>query len=111
MQKLLKRLFPLALTLLLAGCFPGVYKIDVQQGNIVDQEDLELLTQTMRRQDVHQLLGTPLVQSSVRDDREHYLYTFQREGGEIRRQRITVHYQDGYYLRHEARLLDETPAN
>jgi len=111
MQKLILRLSLVLTMTTMAGCFPGVFQINVQQGNIVDTEDLDQLTHTMSRQDVHQLLGTPMMQSTTNPDREHYLYTFQRSGGEIERQRITIYYQDDYYLRHDANLLPETPAN
>ena len=102
----------LTLVLSLAACsFPGVYRIDVQQGNIIDQEDLGKLNPTMTRSDVHKLLGTPITASSFEPGREHYVYTFQEGGGEIRKQRVTIIYEDGQYLRHEAKLLEETPAN
>lgn len=95
-----------------AGCsFPGVYRIDVQQGNIIDHEDLSALGPTMTRADVQDLLGTPITVSAFNPDREHYLYTFQEDGGEIKRQRVTIHYENNRYLRHETKLLDETPAN
>ncbi|TVP61992.1 MAG: outer membrane protein assembly factor BamE [Halomonadaceae bacterium] len=111
MQKLSRQLCLILLSLTLAGCFPGVFKINVQQGNIVDTEDLELLNPTMTRNDVHELLGTPLTRSTINPNREHYLYTFQRAGGDIERQRITIYYEDDRYLRHSANLLPETPAN
>lgn len=95
-----------------AGCsFPGVYRIDVQQGNIIDHEDLDALAPTMTRADVQDLLGTPITVSAFNPDREHYLYTFQENGGEIKRQRVTIYYEDNRYLRHDAKLLDDTPAN
>ena len=95
-----------------AGCsFPGVYRIDVQQGNIVDREDLDALAPTMTRADVQDRLGTPITVSAFNPDREHYLYTFQENGGDIKRQRVTIYYENNRYLRHEAKLLDETPAN
>lgn len=100
------------LTLSLAACsFPGVYRIDVQQGNIIDREDLGKLNPSMTRADVHGLLGTPITTSSFNPGREHYVYTFQEDGGEIRKQRVTVIYEDNQYLRHDAKLLEETPAN
>lgn len=102
----------LTLVFSLAACsFPGVYRIDVQQGNIIDHEDLGKLNATMTRADVHQLLGTPITVNSFNPDREHYVYTFQEGGGGIRKQRVTVIYEDNQYLRHEAKLLEETPAN
>tara|TARA_R100000322_G_C5433420_1_gene189136 strand:- start:214 stop:696 length:483 start_codon:yes stop_codon:yes gene_type:complete len=112
---LMQKLAPLVLTLFLAailgGCaFPGVYKIDIQQGNIVKQEDLDKLSSGMTRDDVHQTLGTPMTQNTFRDDRDYYLYTFQDSGGQILKQRVTVFYNGDQYARHTARLLDETPA-
>ncbi len=102
----------LTLVLSLAACsFPGVYRIDVQQGNIIDHEDLGKLNPTMTRSDVHALLGTPITVSSFDPNREHYVYTFQEDGGEIRKQRVTVIYEDNHYARHNAKLLEETPAN
>jgi len=66
-----------------AGCsFPGVYRIDVQQGNIIDTEDLSALGPTMTRADVQDMLGTPITVSAFNPDREHYLYTFQENGGD-----------------------------
>jgi len=89
-----------------AGCsFPGVYRIDVQQGNIVDREDLNALAPTMTRADVQDLLGTPITVSAFNPDREHYLYTFQENGGKIKRQRVTIYYDDNRYLRHEAKII------
>ncbi|GAA3588572.1 MULTISPECIES: outer membrane protein assembly factor BamE [Marinobacter] len=116
MQKLaapLKPLCLLALTavLTLSGCvFPGVYKINVQQGNIVDQENLEQLNTDMSRRQVHALLGSPAVINPVDNSKEYYVYTFQRAGGDIRKQQIIVYYDGNQYSHHEASLLDETPA-
>lgn len=111
MQKLAPLLLAIVLASALGGCaFPGVYKIDIQQGNIVKQEDLEKLSPGMSRDDVRRALGAPLIQNSFRDDRDYYLYTFQDSGGEILKQRVTVFYDGDQYARHTASLLEETPA-
>ncbi|HLV76757.1 MAG TPA: outer membrane protein assembly factor BamE [Marinobacter sp.] len=95
----------------LAGCaFPGVYKINVQQGNIVTDKELTALDQGMPRSQVHALLGTPLMLNPVDPSREYYVYTFQRRGGEIEEQRIIVYYEGDQYSHYEAQLLEETPA-
>ncbi|XOZ33073.1 outer membrane protein assembly factor BamE [Halomonadaceae bacterium KBTZ08] len=100
------------LTLSLAACsFPGVYRIDVQQGNIIDPKDLDDLNPSMTRSEVHDLLGTPITVSSFNPNREHYLYTFQEGGGDIRKQRVTIIYEGNHYLKHSAKLLEKTPAN
>ncbi|MEC7378224.1 MAG: outer membrane protein assembly factor BamE [Pseudomonadota bacterium] len=107
----MQKLTALILTLFLTGCvFPGVYKINVQQGNIVTDEELSQLAAGMPRSQVHALLGTPLMLNPVDLSREYYVYTFQRAGGEIKEQRIIVYYEGDEYASYEAQLLEETPA-
>jgi len=107
----MQKLTALILTLFLSGCvFPGVYKINVQQGNIVTDEELSQLTEGMSRSQVHAVMGTPLMLNPVDLSREYYVYTFQRGGGEIKEQRIIVCYEGDQYARYEAKLLEETPA-
>ncbi|MBD3641985.1 MAG: outer membrane protein assembly factor BamE [Marinobacter sp.] len=107
----MQKLTALILTLFMTGCvFPGVYKINVQQGNIVTDEELTSLNAGMPRSQVHALLGTPLTINPVDLSREYYIYTFQRRGGDIREQRIIVYYDGDSYSHYEAQLLEETPA-
>ncbi len=95
----------------LSGCaFPGVYKINVQQGNIVTEDDLKSLSQGMARSQVHAVLGSPLMLNPVDPSREYYVYTFQRRGGDIQEQRIIVYYESDEFSHYDARLLEETPA-
>ncbi|WP_018404150.1 outer membrane protein assembly factor BamE [Marinobacter gelidimuriae] len=107
----MQKLIALILTLFLAGCaFPGVYKINVQQGNIVTNKELTALTEGMPRSQVHAVMGTPLMLNPVDTSREYYVYTFQRAGGDIEEQRIIVYYDDDQFSHYEAQLLEETPA-
>ncbi|HDZ38015.1 MAG TPA: outer membrane protein assembly factor BamE [Marinobacter sp.] len=107
----MQKLTALILTLILSGCaFPGVYKINVQQGNIVTDEELTKLNEGMPRSQVRALLGSPLMLNPVDSSREYYVYTFQRRGGDIEEQRLIVYYDDNLYSHYEAQLLDETPA-
>lgn len=111
MQKLKAPFLALALAAITAGCaFPGVYKINVQQGNILTEEELESLKVGMSRSQVHSVLGTPIADNPVDDSRDYYIYTFQRGGGDIREQKVVVHYDDNRYSRYEADLLEDTPA-
>ena len=48
----------------LAGCsFPGVYKIDIQQGNVVTQDMIDQLRPGMTRRQVRFIMGNPLTVS------------------------------------------------
>jgi outer membrane protein assembly factor BamE len=107
----MQKLIALILTLFLAGCaFPGVYKINVQQGNIVTEKELNALTKGMPRSQVHAVMGTPLMLNPVDTSREYYVYTFQRAGGDIDEQRIIVYYENERFSHYDAQLLEDTPA-
>lgn len=66
----------LIFSLLLSFSACSIHKIDIQQGNIIDDEQLEKLDIGMRRQQVLHLLGTPLIQDPFRPDRWDYVYYF-----------------------------------
>ena len=81
----------------LAGCgglgFPGVYRIDVEQGNIVTQEMVDQLKPGMNRNQVRFILGTPMVEDSFHLDRWDYIYSV-RNGNEVRAsERLTVFFE------------------
>jgi outer membrane protein assembly factor BamE len=90
----------LALVLLLplvAGCsswgFPGVYKINVEQGNIVTIEMLEQLEPGMNRRQVRYILGTPLIEDPFNQDRWEYLYMVRNGENTLVDQRLTVYFE------------------
>ena len=65
----------LLLVLLGAGC---VYRMDVQQGNLLDVEQVEQVEVGMTRSQVRFLLGTPMVIDSFDADRWDYIYSLRR---------------------------------
>ena len=107
----MQNLTALLLTLLITGCaFPGVYKINVQQGNILTEEELTSLSEGMSKGQVRSILGTPLIVNPVDPTRDYYIFTFQRSGGEIREQRVVMYYENDRFSHYEAELLETTPA-
>jgi outer membrane protein assembly factor BamE len=77
--------------------FPGVYKINVEQGNIVTPEMAAQLKPGMTRRQVKFILGTPLVEDTFNKNRWDYLYS-KRNGNKILSEsRLTVEF-DGDYL-------------
>ena len=86
-----------AVLLLLAGCsakIPGVYRIDIQQGNVVEQEMLDRLEPGMEKRKVRFILGTPLLVDTFNQDRWDYLYSIS-EGGDTRQQRsVSIFFED-----------------
>jgi len=77
--------------LALAGCsFPGVYKIDIQQGNVVTQDMIDQLRPGMTRRQVRFIMGNPLLVDTFHADRWDYLYSLQPGGGQRQQERITL---------------------
>ena len=74
--------------------FPGVYRIDVEQGNIVDQELADQLLPGMSKRQVRFILGTPLVEDPFNQNRWDYKYS-RRNGLEVLDEAVlTVLFED-----------------
>jgi outer membrane protein assembly factor BamE len=61
----------LSLSLLTSGC---VYQAALSQGNLLDQEDIDLVEVGMTRGQVRFLLGTPMIDDPFHEDRWDYVY-------------------------------------
>ncbi|WP_317930207.1 outer membrane protein assembly factor BamE [Halioxenophilus sp. WMMB6] len=80
---MLKTLYLAAIVSLIsitAGCsylkFPGVYRISIQQGNVVTQEMLDQLQPGMTKRQVRFVMGTPLIDDPFVSDRWDYFYSY-----------------------------------
>jgi outer membrane protein assembly factor BamE len=99
-------------SVLLSGCaFPGVYRIDVPQGNIITQEMVDQLRPGLNKRQVTFILGTPLIRDTFDQDRWDYLYSFQPGGGERVQERLTVYFDDNGELTHFDGDFEQTPEN
>ncbi len=85
------------LALLLGACgfvgFPGVYKIDVEQGNIVTRELADQLKPGMSRRQVRFILGTPLVEDPFNPDRWDYPYVKRNGQTVLSASHLTVRFE------------------
>ena len=81
---------------LLAGCswFPSPHKIDVQQGNVISQESLNLLKPGMPKHKVRFIMGTPLINDSFHKDRWDYVYSFETGGTLQKTEQMTLYFQN-----------------
>ena len=89
-------LIALAMTLISACSavgFPGVYRIDVEQGNIVTQGIADQLQPGMSRRQVRFILGTPLVEDTFNRDRWDYVYTKRNGLDVLADERLTVMFE------------------
>ena len=101
----------LAAAVLAAGCtklaempVPGLYRVDIRQGNALDDAALARLEPGMTRSRVLHLLGTPAIDDVFHADRWEYLYSF-APGGELSERRlITLHFEGDRLARVEGEV-------
>ncbi len=89
---------------------PWVYKVDVQQGNVVDQEQVNQLTPGMDQRQVQHILGTPMIADPFHQDRWDYPYAFQPGGKKTELSRLTVYFEDSKLARTEGTLRPQPEA-
>jgi len=94
------------LLLALAGCgsnfgFPGVYKINVEQGNVVTEEMLEQLRPGLNRRQVRYIMGTPLIEDSFHSDRWDYRYLLRNGDQTLSETQLTLWFENDELVRVE----------
>lgn len=94
----------LAVLLSLSACstdkIPGVYRIDIQQGNDVTQEMINQLEPGMTKSQVAYVMGTPLLIDTFHPNRWDYIYSIQPGGEDREQRRITLLFDDDEKLTH-----------
>ncbi len=84
------------------------YRMEIQQGNFVDQEAVSKLKPGMSKEQVRFILGTPLLTDIFHADRWDYVYRRQKVNSNVLEHRkIAVYFEDGKLKRIEG---DVTPA-
>jgi len=84
-------------SLALGGCSASrphlVHKIDVQQGNVVTQDELNQLKPGMTRRQVQYILGSPMISDVFHQNRWDYVYRMQPGYGEVSQEHITLYFE------------------
>ena len=78
---------------------PFVYKMTVQQGNIVTEEMVDSLELGMTKRQVEFVLGTPLLTDFFHADRWDYTYTIRRGHADMEQRDLTLFFQDDQLAR------------
>ena len=66
------------------------YKMDIQQGNVVNQEMVSKLKPGMTKSQVRFIMGTPLIVDAFHTDRWDYVYRFKKAGTLTEERRVTL---------------------
>jgi outer membrane protein assembly factor BamE len=94
----------MAALLFVTGCstdkIPGIYRIDIQQGNNVTQAMLNELEPGMTKNQVAYVMGNPLLIDTFHPNRWDYLYSYKPGNGDREQRRVTVFFNDDGTLSH-----------
>lgn len=87
------------------GCsnlkFPGVYRIPVQQGNIIDQKKVDQLKIGMTKRQAQFVMGSPLLNDVFHQDRWDYVYQLRRADETLRDRRFTLYFENDVLVRYD----------
>ena len=88
------------LLVFLVGCagdpfwLPRAHRITIQQGNLISERQLERLTVGMDQGAVRALLGSPIADTPLQEQRWDYLYTRGPAGTAIEAKRLAIFFED-----------------
>jgi outer membrane protein assembly factor BamE len=74
--------------------FPGVYRIDIPQGNVMTQDMIDQLRPGLTKRQVNFIMGTPLIKDTFDQDRWDYLYSFQPGGKERVQETLSLYFEN-----------------
>ena len=83
--------------ILLSACEFGLiepYKLSIEQGNAVSQEEFESLYTGMTQTEVLEAIGAPMMKDSFHPDRWDYVYRLKPGKGRVRDSRFTLYFRD-----------------
>ncbi len=97
-----KSLFSLSLlsSLTLVSCstimsfIPGVYTIDIQQGNIIEQAMVDQLRPSMNKRQVLYIMGSPMLDNVFHKNRWDYVYSNQPSGEDRVQKQISLFFEN-----------------
>lgn len=89
----MRTLTTLFLTLfVLSAC--SAFRPDIQQGNVLESDQIKKLQLGMSSKQVKFLLGSPLLQDPFHRNRWDYIYTLKKPNEPMVRQRLTLYFKD-----------------
>lgn len=96
-------------TILVSGCstvhFPGVYRIDIPQGNFVTDDMVAQLKVGMTPEQVEYVLGPPMLVDPFTKGTWFYLMTYRPGQGKEIDQQVVVYFTNGRYDHYEGKVV------
>ncbi len=93
-----KQIYPILLTLsiTLTSCttimanIPGVYTLDIQQGNVINQDMIDQLKPSMTKRQVLYIMGSSMLVDVFHQTRWDYIYSEQLDGEQRKQKRLSL---------------------
>lgn len=88
---------------------PGIYRADIHQGNIIEQEMIDRLKPGMNKRQVRHIMGSPLLVDTFHQERWDYFYSLKQDGELQDRKRISLFFEGEKLARLEGDLVPQQP--
>lgn len=86
----------LIVAMIVTSCaLPRVYKVTVQQGNVITQQMVDSLRPGMTREQVAYVMGEPVIKNPFDQDRWDYVYTLRVPGVVNDHMKMSLFFTDG----------------
>jgi outer membrane protein assembly factor BamE len=86
----MRKILITSIVLFLSAC--SVYKIDIQQGNVLEPKAIEKLKVGMTKQQVLFIMGDPLLKDPFHASRWDYIHMLTPGGGKTHRKLLTLYF-------------------
>lgn len=89
-----KKLILIIFCLLLAGCI-HMYRLNIQQGNVITPDMMKQLHVGMTAEQVQYVMGTPVLTNTFNPNRWDYVYFYKPGHGKQTEQKVTLYFNNG----------------
>ncbi len=73
---------------------PGVYTLDIHQGNIINQDMVDQLKPDMTKRQVLYVMGSSMLVDVFHEQRWDYIYSVQLDGEQRKQKRLSLFFKD-----------------
>ena len=89
-----KWLIAASCALSVSACSSWIFRIDVPQGNYLEQKDIDKLRVQMTKEQVRFVLGNPVAENAFDDDIWHYFYALKGGRGDNFEKQMVINFKD-----------------
>lgn len=101
MMKLLKYTVGAIITLSLSACSNPylLYRVEVQQGNLIAERDVHKIKKGMSMNEVRDILGEPVLIDTFNIERWNYVYTLRTNGKKAQQHNLTLIFKNDHLVK------------